>query len=81
MTVQKEIQQTPVTFHKMCDEHDIDDVEINSVFQENSSRQLFRVSNKQTPVFCAPHKSDIVYPIIPIDLNFQQHHAISPGLN
>ena len=31
MTIQKEIQQTPVTFHKMCD-RDIDDIEINSVF-------------------------------------------------
>ena len=51
MTIQKEIQQTPVTFHKMCD-RDIDDIEINSVFQENSSRQLFRANHKQTPVFC-----------------------------
>lgn len=37
----------------MCD-GDIDDIEINSVFQENSSRQLFRANHKQTPVFCAP---------------------------
>jgi hypothetical protein len=35
----------------MCD-RDIDDIEINSVFQENSSRQLFRANHKQTPVFC-----------------------------